>query len=147
MWPGFPWTDREVHVLGRRERTEKAFHHLWSSDSWAGAPQTSASAQGCRKGGGVPQWGEHGTSRRGPGPPPRARRWIPQAALCCQHPPCRATAAPTCAAPKEGRNSGIGVLGVPRGSAQRELPQCYPAGFDQTQHLWGLCLVLPGDPQ
>lgn len=28
MWPGFPWTDREV--LGQWERTEKAFHHLWS---------------------------------------------------------------------------------------------------------------------
>lgn len=46
MWPGLPWTDREVHELGRWQKTEKAFHHLWSAGLGLLKPQPVPRAGG-----------------------------------------------------------------------------------------------------
>jgi len=74
------------------------------------------------------------------------------AAFCCWCPPCRGTAALLLVQhPKDGemlQYQGAGAAAGLTGLAQRgEKPQCYLVGFAWTRHLWGLCLVLPGDPQ
>lgn len=52
------------------------------------------------------------------------------------------------ALPKDGEMLLYRGTGEAMGLAQcREKPQCYLVGFAWTRHPWGLCLVLPGDPQ
>lgn len=57
--------------------------------------------------------------------------------------PLKSSSSSACAAPKEREKLWYQGAGNAKGLST-EKPQCYLAGFD---HLWGLCLVLPGDPQ
>lgn len=146
MWPGFPWTDREVHVLGQWERTEKR-HFITCGHLTAGL--------GLLKPQPVPRaGGKEGASHC------EENLLPPSVVLNLPHEPgdgsprlLSAASVPLvgqqqpsylCSTQRRGEAPISGCLG----SAQREAPAgFYLAGFDQTRQLWGLCLVLPGDPQ
>lgn len=147
MCPGFPWTDREVHVLGQWERTEKAFHHLWSLT----AGLELLKPQPVPRAGGKEEVSHSGENLLPPGmvldlphePGDGSPRLLSAASVPLEG---QQQLSYLCSTQRRGEALISGCWGC-HGAQHREKPQRYLAGFDQTQHLWGLCLVLPGDPQ